>query len=109
MSACVRQRLSAREVHTIAQNIHLARHDAKPEDLQEACAAAGILEEIAALPDGFETRIKGCGRGFSGSQQHRIGPDRALVRCPDILILNEALNAVEPRLEDRIQARICER
>jgi ABC-type multidrug transport system fused ATPase/permease subunit len=64
------------------------------------------IEEIAASPDGLETRIKSSGCGFSGSQRQQIGPDRALVRCPDIVILNEALHAVGPRLEVRIQARI---
>lgn len=93
---------------SVAQNIRLARHDATLEDLREACAMAEVLQDIEALPDGFDSPIEAGGRGFSGGQRQRIGLARALVRRPEILILDEALNAVEPELEARIRARVLE-
>jgi len=92
---------------TVEQNIRLARHDATVEELREACAAAEILDDIMAIPENFEARIGPGGLSFSGGQRQRIGLARALVRKPDFLILDEALGALEPALEDRIRRRLA--
>lgn len=94
---------------TVEQNIRLARHDATPLDVRAACAAAEILDDILAVPEGFGARIGPGGLGFSGGQRQRLGLARALVRNPEILILDEALSALEPALEDRIRANIATR
>ena len=94
---------------TVEQNIRLARHDATPQDLRDACEAAAILEDIDAIPEGFGARIGPGGLSFSGGQRQRLGLARALVRNPEILILDEALSALEPALEDRIRANIARR
>jgi ABC-type multidrug transport system fused ATPase/permease subunit len=94
---------------TVEQNIRLARHDATPDDLRDACAAAEILDDILAVPEGFGARIGPGGLSFSGGQRQRLGLARALVRKPEILILDEALSALEPALEDRIRANIANR
>lgn len=91
---------------TVAQNIRLARHDATLEDLREACAMVEILDDLEAIPEGFEARIGPGGLSFSGGQRQRIGLARALIRKPDILILDEAMSALEPALEARIRKRI---
>ena len=92
---------------TVAQNIRLARHEATAEELRQACEDAGILEDILAIPEGFDARIGAGGLSFSGGQRQRIGLARALIRKPDILILDEALSALETGLEDRIKDRIA--
>jgi ABC-type multidrug transport system fused ATPase/permease subunit len=94
---------------TVEQNIRLARHDATPQDLRDACAAAEILDDILAIPEGFGARIGPGGLSFSGGQRQRLGLARALVRNPEVLILDEALSALEPGLEDRIRANIAAR
>ncbi|MFN4128214.1 MAG: ABC transporter ATP-binding protein [Paracoccaceae bacterium] len=94
---------------TVEQNIRLARHDATLQDLRDACEAAAILEDIEAIPEGFASRIGPGGLSFSGGQRQRLGLARALVRNPEILILDEALSALEPALEDRIRKNIAAR
>ena len=92
---------------TVAQNIRLARHEATAEELRQACEDAGILDDILDIPEGFDARIGPGGLSFSGGQRQRIGLARALIRKPDILILDEALSALETGLEDRIKNRIA--
>jgi ATP-binding cassette, subfamily B, bacterial MsbA len=92
---------------TVAQNIRIARHDATLEELREACALTEILADIEAIPEGFDARIGPGGLSFSGGQRQRIGLARALIRRPEFLILDEAMSALEPALEDRIKARIA--
>lgn len=94
---------------TVEQNIRLAKHDATLQDLRDACEAAAILEDIEAIPDGFASRIGSGGLSFSGGQRQRLGLARALVRKPELLILDEALSALEPALEDRVRANIAVR
>lgn len=91
---------------TVAQNLRLAKHDATYAEIEAACQAAEILSDIMAIPEGFNARIGPGGLSFSGGQRQRIGLARALLRQPEILILDEALSALEPALEDRIWTRI---
>ncbi len=91
---------------TVAQNIRLARHDATIDELREACDTVEMLADIEAIPEGFDARVGSGGLSFSGGQRQRIGLARALIRKPDILILDEAMSALEPALEERIKERI---
>lgn len=92
---------------TLLQNIRLGDHDAPMEAVERACAMVEFLDDIRALPHGFNTRIGAAGLSFSGGQRQRIGLARALLRDPDILILDEAMSALEPQREARIRARIA--
>ncbi len=92
---------------TVAQNLRLAKHDASFVELEAACATVEILADIRAIPEGFDARIGPGGLSFSGGQRQRLGLARALLRQPEILILDEALSALEPALEDRIRTAIA--
>ena len=94
---------------TVIQNLRLARPEASPEALREACRMAEILDDLDALPEGLETRIGARGLRFSGGQRQRIGLARALLRDPDLLLLDEAMSALEPDREERLRRRIAER
>ncbi|MCX4152972.1 MULTISPECIES: ABC transporter ATP-binding protein [Paraburkholderia] len=88
---------------TIADNLRLGRHDASDADMVAAAGAANIHDFISALPDGYATRIGERGATLSGGQRQRIAIARALLRDAPILVLDEALSAVDAENEAVIQ------
>jgi subfamily B ATP-binding cassette protein MsbA len=93
-------------VGTVFDNIAYGRPDASMADVAEAAAAAGAEEFIAALPQGYDTRVGPSGFSLSGGQRQRIGLARALMARPDLLILDEATNAVDAAAEAEIMKLI---
>jgi ATP-binding cassette subfamily B protein len=93
---------------TIASNIRFARPGASDEDVQEAAGVAAVREEIEAFPNQWETVVGERGITLSGGQRQRIAIARALLRDPEILILDDALSAVDTRTEDRILANLTQ-
>jgi subfamily B ATP-binding cassette protein MsbA len=91
---------------TVFDNISYGRADAPMDEVVEAARAAGAEEFIAALPQGYDTRLGPSGLSLSGGQRQRIGLARALLAQPDLLILDEATNAVDAATEAEIMMRI---
>jgi ATP-binding cassette, subfamily B, multidrug efflux pump len=78
----------------------------RQERVRRAAAVAQLTDTIASLPDGFETRLGERGVNLSGGQRQRTTLARAIAREPAILILDDALSAVDTHTETRILASL---
>jgi ABC-type multidrug transport system fused ATPase/permease subunit len=87
---------------SVLENITYAKADATREEVVAAAKRAAAHEFIEALPQGYETRLGERGTRLSGGQRQRIALARAILRDPDILILDEATNALDAITEQTI-------
>ena len=87
---------------TIAANIAFGVEQASPEAIAQAAEQAGLRDDVAHFPKGFETIVGERGITLSGGQKQRTALARALLRNPKILILDDALSAVDTDTEARI-------
>ena len=87
---------------SIRDNVRIA-HDALPDaDVREAAEAAAVHGAIERFRDGYGTVIGERGITLSGGQRQRLAIARALVREADVLVLDDALSAVDAETERRI-------
>ncbi len=91
---------------TIRANIAYGRPQATDEDIVMAARRAGAHEFIAALPQGYETRVGGQGVKLSGGQRQRLSIARALLKNAPILLLDEATSALDANTERQVQAAL---
>ena len=84
---------------TIAENLRVAKPGATDEELVAACRAANIHEQIAALPDGYSTRVGERGLSLSGGQEQRLAIARALLKGSPIVILDEPTSQIDLETE----------
>jgi len=88
---------------TVADNLRMGKPDATPAELTAAARAANAEEFIRHLPQGYDTVVGERGVRLSGGQRQRVAIARALLRNAPILILDEALSAVDAESEAVIQ------
>ncbi len=93
---------------TVADNIRYGRPDAPDSAVREAAQRAHASEFIEALPDGYDTVLGEDGVRLSGGQRQRIALARALIRDAQILVLDEATNALDAITENVIQDALAE-
>lgn len=93
---------------TVRDNIRFARPQAPEEDLRRVEKLAALDEDIAEFPRGQDTLVGERGVTLSGGQRQRIAIARALLPDPPILILDDALSAVDTRTEERLLRGILE-
>ena len=87
---------------TVRENLCLAAPDADDAALIDACRVAQIHDEIAALPDGYDTGVGEAGTRLSGGQIRRLGIARALLRRAPITILDEPTEGLDAATAQRL-------
>lgn len=91
---------------TIRYNIRYGRPDASDEEVVAAARAASLDAFIAALPEGYDTRVGERGLKLSGGEKQRVAIARALLKNPPILIFDEATSALDSATERAIQGQL---
>ena len=88
---------------SILNNIRCGRPDATEEEVVRAAKLAEIYDDIAAMPDGFDTYVGERGTLLSGGQKQRISIARIFLKNPPVLILDEATSALDSVTEAKLQ------
>jgi ATP-binding cassette subfamily B protein len=91
---------------TIRENIIFGNRSARAEDIERVARTSQIYDEIAQFPAGFDTTIGERGVTLSGGQKQRIALARALLLDRPILILDDAISAVDAETEKKILAAL---
>ncbi|WP_051281488.1 thiol reductant ABC exporter subunit CydC [Actinomyces slackii] len=91
---------------TVAENLRLAAPSASHAELERACRAAGIHEEIEALPQGYDTLVGERGESLSGGQRQRLALARVLLARPTTLLLDEFSAHLDPQTDAAVRASV---
>ena len=88
---------------TIRENIRYGKPGATDREVEEAARRAELYDDIAAMPNGFDTYVGERGTLLSGGQKQRVAIARIFLKDPPILILDEATSALDSITEAKIQ------
>jgi ATP-binding cassette subfamily B protein len=91
---------------TLRENIAFGVTQTTDKDVQWAANVAGLADDIAEFPDSFQTLVGERGITLSGGQKQRTAIARAVLRQPEILILDDALSSVDTYTEEKILTQL---
>ncbi|HEX8151182.1 MAG TPA: ABC transporter ATP-binding protein [Pyrinomonadaceae bacterium] len=91
---------------TLAENVAFGVEKASRAEVEWAAEIAGLADDVREFPDGFDTMVGERGITLSGGQKQRTAIARAVMRQPRILILDDALSAVDTYTEEKILGRL---
>lgn len=86
----------------IRENIQFGKEKATDEEIFQVMELAHFLNDIKELPNGLDTEIGESGVTLSGGQKQRVSLARAFIKNPEILILDDAMSAVDGKTEANI-------
>ena len=87
---------------TVRENILFGNNEATDEEIYDILEMASLKEDIDNLPNGLDTIVGESGVTLSGGQKQRVSLARALIKNPEILILDDSLSAVDGKTEMKI-------
>ncbi|MFX3673768.1 MAG: ABC transporter ATP-binding protein [Paenisporosarcina sp.] len=87
---------------TVKENILFGHPEATDEDIETAIRLSYFQKDLEMLPQGLQTLVGEKGVALSGGQKQRISIARALIKNPEILLLDDSLSAVDAKTESRI-------
>jgi ATP-binding cassette subfamily B protein len=91
---------------TLAENVAFGVEKSSRAEVEWAAEIAGLADDVREFPDGFDTLVGERGITLSGGQKQRTAIARAVMRQPRILILDDALSAVDTYTEEKILGRL---
>lgn len=91
---------------SLAENVAFGVQKTGRTDIEWAGEIAGLSEDVSEFPEGFDTLVGERGITLSGGQKQRTAIARAVLRAPKILILDDALSAVDTYTEEKILGRL---
>jgi ATP-binding cassette subfamily C protein CydC len=94
---------------SVTENLLLARPDASPEEIREACRTAQVLAFVEAQPEGFETQVGTHGALLSGGEVQRLLLARALLASRPFLVLDEPTEGLDGATEARVLESLLQR
>ncbi len=94
---------------SIMENIRIGRSEASDEEVHQAATLAAIHDDILQFPEGYQTLVGERGVTLSGGQRQRISIARALISQAPILVLDDALSAVDIKTEKVIIEHLQQR
>ncbi|HZK47223.1 MAG TPA: ATP-binding cassette domain-containing protein, partial [Atopostipes sp.] len=93
---------------SVRENIAFGKDKATEEEILESVRIASFAEDLKNMSEGLETLVGEKGVSISGGQKQRISLARALIKNPEILMLDDSLSAVDAKTEQNIIANIKE-
>ncbi|WP_209123493.1 ABC transporter ATP-binding protein [Alkalihalobacillus sp. BA299] len=87
---------------TIRENLQFGKDEVSDSEIHQALELADFQKDITSLPKGLDTLVGEKGVALSGGQKQRISIARALIKNPEILILDDAMSAVDGKTEAKI-------
>lgn len=87
---------------SIRDNIRFSDPSLPQEEVEKAARIADIHEDILEMPNGYDTQTGERGVSLSGGQKQRVSIARALIKNPELMILDDSLSAVDAKTEEKI-------
>jgi ATP-binding cassette subfamily B protein len=87
---------------TVKNNIKFGKNDATSNEVELYSEHASVHEDILELPNQYDTTVGERGVSLSGGQKQRISIARAFIKSPDIIIMDDALSAIDTKTENKI-------